>query len=145
MDAVSDVLRVVHLRGAVYLNATFTAPWCVIGRPVAALCAAYLPRCERVVSYHLITDGSCRAQLADDPGSAIQLYAGELLVVPQGEMHLMGSSLDLTPAPVELLLSNQMEAAPGETGIVFDRDRGYRKGAGRRADSRPSGGVLERA
>jgi AraC-like DNA-binding protein len=114
MDAVSDVLRVVRLSGAVYLNGTFTAPWCVIGRPDAALCAAYLPRSERVVSYHLITEGSCRAQLADDPGSAIQVDAGELLVVPQGETHLMGSDLDLSPAPVELLLSHQMEAAPGE-------------------------------
>ncbi|OUL77938.1 AraC family transcriptional regulator [Paraburkholderia hospita] len=124
MDAVSDVLHVVHLRGAVYLNATFTAPWCVIGRPIAALCAAYLPRCERVVSYHLITDGSCRAQLADNPSSALQLNAGELLVVPQGETHMMGSSLDLTPAPVELLLSQKIEAAPGEVMTLSYGDGG---------------------
>ncbi|CAL8479289.1 AraC family transcriptional regulator [Caballeronia sp. S22] len=124
MDAVSDVLSMVHLRGAVYLNATFTAPWCVIGRPVAALCAAYLPQCERVVSYHLITDGSCQAQLAGDPCSAIQLNAGELLVVPQGEMHLMGSSLDVTPAPVELLLSHLIAIAPGEVMTLSHGDGG---------------------
>ncbi|HEY1999380.1 AraC family transcriptional regulator [Paraburkholderia sp.] len=114
MDAVSDVLRIVRLSGAVYLNGTFTAPWCLIGRTDAALCAAYLPRSERVVSYHLITEGSCWAQLAGNPASAIHLNAGELLVVPQGETHLMGSSLDLSPMPVEMLLSRQMEAMPGE-------------------------------
>jgi AraC-like DNA-binding protein len=114
MDAVSDVLRVVRLSGAVYLNGTLTAPWCMIGRADAALCAAYLPRSERVVSYHLITEGSCWAQLVDDPTSALRLTAGELLVVPQGEAHLMGSNLDISPAPTDLLLSGQMEAAPGE-------------------------------
>ena len=114
MDAVSDVLRVVRLSGAVYLNATFTAPWCIIGRTDAAFCAAYLPRSERVVSYHLIIEGSCWAQLADAPDSAIRLNAGELLVVPQGETHLMGSAVDLSPTPSELLLAAPMAAAPGE-------------------------------
>ena len=98
MDALSDVLRVVRLGGAVYLNGEFTAPWCVEGQTDGALCAAFLPRSKRVVSYHLITEGSCWARLADDPGSALQLSAGEILVVPQGESHIMGSALDLLRA-----------------------------------------------
>jgi AraC-like DNA-binding protein len=114
MDAVSDVLRTVRLSGAVYLNGTFTEPWCVIGRTDAALCGAYLPRSERVVSYHLIIEGSCWAQLADDRNSAIHLNAGELLVVPQGETHLMGSALHLSPLPTEQLLAGPMTATPGE-------------------------------
>jgi AraC-like DNA-binding protein len=114
MDAVSDVLRAVRLSGAVYLNGTFTAPWCVIGRTDAALCAAYLPRSERVVSYHLIIEGSCWAQLADDPDSAIHLNAGELLVVPQGETHLIGSAVDIAPTPADMLLAGPMAAAPGD-------------------------------
>lgn len=114
MDAVSDVLRAVRLSGAVYLNGTLTEPWCVIGRTDAPLCSAYLPRSERVVSYHLITEGSCWARLADDPGSAIHLNAGELLVVPQGETHLVGSDLNLAPSPMEALLAGPMAAAPGE-------------------------------
>jgi AraC-like DNA-binding protein len=31
MDALSDVLKSVHLEGAVYLNAEFSAPWCIRG------------------------------------------------------------------------------------------------------------------
>ena len=114
MDAVSDVLRAVRLSGAVYLNGTFTAPWCLIGRTDAALCAAYLPRTERVISYHLIIEGSCWAQLADSPDSALRLDAGELLVVPQGETHLMGSGVGLGPTPMESLLAGPIAAAPGE-------------------------------
>ncbi|WP_239482864.1 AraC family transcriptional regulator [Paraburkholderia sp. C35] len=114
MDAFSDVLRVVRLGGAVYLNADLTAPWCVVGEVTPDMCAAFLPRSERIVSYHLITEGSCEASLVDDPASAIHVEAGELLVVPQGEAHLMGSSLDLTPAPSEELVSKYLSTSPGE-------------------------------
>jgi len=31
MDALSDVLKFLRLEGAVYLNAEFTAPWCIRG------------------------------------------------------------------------------------------------------------------
>ena len=30
MDALSDVLRVVRLKGGVFLHAEFTAPWCIL-------------------------------------------------------------------------------------------------------------------
>ena len=118
MDAVSDVLRLVRLNGAVYLNGEFTAPWCTIGRTDATLCTAYLPKSERVVSYHLITEGSCWAQLADDPASAIRLDEGELLVVPQGETHIMGSAIGLTPVPAAPLIADELEAAPGEVMTI---------------------------
>ena len=29
MDALSDVLRIVRLKGGVFLHAEFTAPWCI--------------------------------------------------------------------------------------------------------------------
>jgi AraC-like DNA-binding protein len=114
MDALSDVLRIVRLGGAVYLNGAFTAPWCVIGETNAALCASFLPQSERVVSYHLITEGSCWARLADDPNSALQINAGELLVVPQGEPHIMGSELDLPPVPAAPLLTEHLLETPGQ-------------------------------
>lgn len=114
MDAVSDVLRVVHLGGAVYLNAEFSAPWSVLAQTNAALCAAYLPHSERVVSYHLITEGNCWARLTEDPDSALHLEAGELLVVPQGEAHIMGSAMDLAPVPSAPLLASQLETIPGQ-------------------------------
>jgi len=114
MDALSDVLRLLRLSGAVYLNGEFTAPWCVVGHVSRALCATFLPRAERVVSYHLIVEGSCWAALTDDPASAIRVDAGELLVVPQGEAHLMGSSLEIAPVPAEEMVSRYLSTSPGE-------------------------------
>ncbi|HKQ26252.1 MAG TPA: AraC family transcriptional regulator [Burkholderiales bacterium] len=112
MDALSDVLRAVRLSGAVYLNGEFTAPWCVESEADAALCASFLPHSKRVVSYHLITEGSCWAQLGDEEDSALQISAGEILVVPQGEMHVMGSKLDLPRTPSSA--AEHLETAPGE-------------------------------
>jgi len=114
MDAVSDVLRQVRMGAAVHLNGEFTAPWCVISQTDAALCTAYLPRSERVVSYHLITEGSCWVRLPGDSGPAIHLHAGELVVVPQGETNILGSGLDLSPMPAAALLAGQLQATPGE-------------------------------
>jgi len=114
MDALSDLLRVVQLTGAVYLDGAFSAPWCVIGASDSALCAAYLPPSERVVSFHLVTEGSCWAMLPHDPGSALLVRAGEVIVVPQGETHLLGSSTDLSPELMAPLLAKQVETIPGE-------------------------------
>ncbi|ACC76172.1 AraC family transcriptional regulator [Paraburkholderia phymatum] len=114
MDAVSDVLRVVRLGGAVYLHAELTAPWSLIGHADQALCTAYLPRSDRIVSYHLITEGSCWARLPDSTDPAIRVSAGELLVVPQGEAHIMGSAVNIPPVPAGPLLESQLATMPGE-------------------------------
>lgn len=114
MDALSDVLQVVRLGGAVYLHGEFTAPWSVAGQSHGELCASFLPRAERVISYHLVTAGSCWAQLVDDPASALQLNAGELLVVPQGEPHILASSLDVEPVSASTMLDDHLQTSPGE-------------------------------
>lgn len=114
MDALSDVLRAVQLSGAVYLNAEFTAPWCVVGKAESDLCAAYLPQPNHVITYHLVTQGSCWAKLAEDDQASIQVDAGELLVLPLGELHMMGSNLALEPTPAAALLAEHFDARPGE-------------------------------
>ncbi len=114
MDALSDVLRVVQLTGAVFLDGAFSAPWCVIGHADSALCSSYLPPSERVVSFHLLTEGSCWAMLPNDRGSAIQVDAGDVIVVPQGESHVLGSSPELSPVPAASLLGDQFATMPGE-------------------------------
>lgn len=114
MDALSDVLQHVRLGGAVFLHGEFTEPWGVVGQSDTALCTSYLPPSQRIVSYHLILEGSCWAKLVDDPHSDLLLHAGELLVVPQGEAHILASSLNVTPVPSAPLLARHLEIAPGE-------------------------------
>lgn len=113
MDALSDVLRVVQLTGAVFLDGTFSAPWCVIGHADSALCSGYLPPSERVISFHLVTEGSCWVMLPHDRAGAFRVDAGDVIVLPQGETHVLGSSPDLSPVPAAPLLA-QVATAPGE-------------------------------
>jgi len=114
MDALSHVLQAVELSGAVFLNAEFTAPWCLVSQADSEICGAYLPPAERVVSYHMITAGCCMARLADHAAPALSLEAGDLLVVPQGDAHLLGSDLELVPAQSAPLLAQHVESNPGE-------------------------------
>ena len=39
---------------------------------------------------------------------------GDVIVVPQGETHVLGSSIDLVPEVLAPLLANQVETKPGE-------------------------------
>lgn len=96
MDALSETLRVVHLIGAIFINGRFTAPWCYQS-PHADLAAPLLePGTERVVIFHLITEGECFVELDDEP--PMRLTAGDVVVFPQGDAHRMGSQPGLPPA-----------------------------------------------
>jgi AraC-like DNA-binding protein len=96
MDALSQTLRVVQLVGAIFINARFTAPWCYYS-PCAASAAKLLePGAERVVIFHLITEGECYVELEREP--PLRLIAGDVVVFPEGHEHLMTSKPGLPPA-----------------------------------------------
>jgi AraC-like DNA-binding protein len=113
MDALSDVLRVVRLTGAVYLDGALSSPWSIIVPADSPHCAAYLPASDRVISFHLIMDGECLAMLPHDD-SQVRLVAGDVIVVPQGETHVLASAAGLTPEHMAPLVAAQLQAAPGE-------------------------------
>jgi AraC-like DNA-binding protein len=96
MDALSETLRVVHLVGAIFIQGRFTAPWCYQS-PHADAAAPYLePSAERVVIFHLITEGECFVELEGQ--APLHLGAGDAVLFPQGDAHRMASALDLPPA-----------------------------------------------
>ena len=96
MDALSETLRVVRLVGAIFINARFTAPWCYQS-PRADTAAPLLePGAERVVIFHLITEGECHVELDGQP--PLRLSAGDAVVFPQGDAHRMCSAPGIAPA-----------------------------------------------
>lgn len=96
MDALSQTLRVVRLVGAIFISARFTAPWCYQS-PHADTAAPFLePDAERVVIFHLITEGECYVELGDAP--PLLLSAGDVVLFPQGDAHRMSSQPGLKPA-----------------------------------------------
>ena len=57
MDALSETLRVVRLVGAIFIHGRFTAPWCYQSPHADAAAPLLEPTAERVVIFHLITEG----------------------------------------------------------------------------------------
>ncbi len=102
MDALSDALRVLQLSGAVFLDAEFSAPWCVqseSGHPVLP----NVPSGPNFVFFHVLTEGSCKARLVAG-GDTLQLAAGDLVMLPRDDTHLLGSDLRLPPTRAETLV-----------------------------------------
>jgi AraC-like DNA-binding protein len=97
LDALSDVLRIVRLTGAVFLDAEFTAPWCV-GEPSGVeVCVEHMPDAQHVVIYHLVTEGRCEASVRGGP--AVCAQGGDLIIIPTGEEHSLGSDLARPAVP----------------------------------------------
>jgi AraC-like DNA-binding protein len=96
MDALSQTLRVVRLVGAIFLHGRFTAPWCYQSPHADAVAPFLEPTAERIVIFHLITEGECWVELGDQP--PVRLAAGDAVVFPQGDAHRMGSEPGLQPA-----------------------------------------------
>ncbi len=96
MDALSETLRVVRLVGAIFIHARFTAPWCYQS-PRADTAAPFLePGADRVVIFHLITEGECFLEMVGQP--PLRLSAGDAIIFPQGDAHRMTSHPGLPPA-----------------------------------------------
>jgi len=96
MDALSETLRVVRLVGAIFIQARFTAPWCYQSPRADSAAALLEPNAERVVIFHLITEGECFVELGDE--KPVRLIAGDAVIFPQGDAHLMTSQPGLPPA-----------------------------------------------
>ena len=96
MDALSDVLKSVRLEGAVYLTAEFTAPWCVQAKYGLASVKKKLAGAEHVVFLHYVVEGAFKVHVADR-AAQLEVAAGDLVLFPQDDRQLMGSSLQLAP------------------------------------------------
>src|SRR5882672_390723 len=97
MDALSETLRVVRLVGAIFIHARFTAPWCYQSPNADSAAPMLEPGAERVVIFHLITEGECYVEMGDKQ-PPVRLVAGDAVVFPQGDGHRMASQPGLAPA-----------------------------------------------
>jgi AraC-like DNA-binding protein len=87
MDVLSEVLKVVKLEGAIYYNAEFSAPWSFRSPPSKVVVPYFARGGGHVIIYHLLTEGRCFAGLED--GERIAISAGEIVIFPHGDAHIM--------------------------------------------------------
>jgi len=89
MDVLSEVLRVVRLEGALFFNAEFSAPWCISEPHSTAIVPHLSPEAGHLILYHYLTEGRAYAWLPG--GRREELNAGDVVVFPHGDPHLMGN------------------------------------------------------
>ena len=128
MDALSETLRVVRLTGAIFINARFSAPWCYQSPSADSAAPVLEPGAERVVIFHLITEGECYVEMGGGE-AAVHLVAGDAVVFPQGDAHRMCSAPGLPPAKgrrlAEVLSRRPRQLAYGGGGATTRLVCGY--------------------
>lgn len=115
MDALSDVLAAVRLSGGVFLEAEFTAPWCIIARVGPEDCRPYGTLPAHIIAYHYVVAGRLVLQLA---GSApLPVTAGEIVLLPRNDPHTLASTPGLRPVIVDGLV--QSADSPGPARLRY--------------------------
>jgi AraC-like DNA-binding protein len=102
MDSILDILRTTRLSGGIFLDAEFTAPWCVTAHIGPEDCAPFVRKPVSIIAYHYVSAGSLLLEVDGEPPVAVG--AGELVVLPRNDAHVLGSALDLAPVSADLLI-----------------------------------------
>jgi AraC-like DNA-binding protein len=94
-DALSDVLRSVRLKGGVFLDARFTAPWAVNSYVTSEDCKPVLAMPAQIIGYHFVVEGRMLASVEGEP--AIEVHAGEVVLLPRNDTHVLASDPGVRP------------------------------------------------
>ena len=84
-DPLSEALRSVHLRGAIFLEAELSAPWGFAAPPASAGARLLAPSAENLILFHLLVEGEATARIAGQ--ASVALEAGDIAVLPRGDAH----------------------------------------------------------
>ncbi|MEN2785736.1 cupin domain-containing protein [Sphingomonas qilianensis] len=93
MDTLNAIVSSMKLSGSVFLSAEFSSPWCVTSCIHPSDCAAYFPEPRHVISYHYVQSGELLCSVAT--GAPARIAAGQILLLPRNDRHLLGSDLSM--------------------------------------------------
>ena len=127
MDALSDVLSALRFSGAVFLDGEFTAPWCVHSRVTAEDFPHRKKLPPSVVGFHYVIEGEMQVQI--EGAAPVIVHAGEMVLLPRNDPHLLASQSGLAPAepdpPVQRLEGGLMRMVHGGGGAATRLVCGY--------------------
>ena len=110
MDAFSEILAAMKLKGATYFRAEFSSPWCVCSPASIELASILSPGAPHLVIYHLVVEGRALARLRE--GKWLGLEAGDIVVFPHGDPHELFSDErahnDVTPAVLNRMVAHDL-------------------------------------
>jgi len=126
-ELLADVLSRVRLSGAVFLRGCYSSPWALESPSTAQLVALLSPGSERLIPFHIVRSGRAHSVAG---GMRVEAEAGDLIVIPHADQHVLGGPEAGEPVFIGSLLPPQ----PWETmptcringgGEAADIDCGY--------------------
>ena len=128
MDVISEVLRMVQLKGAMYFNGRFSAPWKISSPSSACIAPMFGIGAEHVIIFHLVTEG--RAYACIEGREQVPLEPGDLLMFPHGDPHILGNgspgkAVDAAKVLPEILAQRLKEISMGGGGEITRIICGY--------------------
>ncbi len=111
MDALTEMLRGLHLAGGVFLEAEFRAPWSIKAQVTGEDCRPFMPMPPHLIAYHYVIDGALVLSVAGE--SPVYATGKQLLVLPHNDVHVLSSELGLPPIEVDALLEASADGGLG--------------------------------
>lgn len=119
-DVLSDLLRSVRLRGAVFYHVSCRDEWSAQAPPAPMVAAAVMPKAEHVMEYHMMAKGDGWA--AVDGLSPVRLSMGDVVMFPHGDAHVISSAPGLAPTngslDLDWMISSRSDPKP--IPVAFD-------------------------
>lgn len=126
-DTLSDVLRSVRLRGAVFYYLSFGREWAAEAPPAKEIAGAVIPGAEHVMEYHVITKGSGWAAILGE--SPVRLETGDIVMFPHGDAHVISSAPGIRPTRLSAEWVYTTRNDPKPIPIVFHTPNEFSYGA----------------
>src|SRR5437763_120932 len=118
-DILSDVLRTVRLRGAVFYYVSGNGRWVAEAPPSHAIAAAVMPEAEHVIEYHVVVSGQCWAALLGEQPA--RLSAGDVVLFPHGDPHVVSSAPGMRGNP-SVAMYYDMKTDQLPFSVTYDGD-----------------------
>ncbi len=97
VDPLSDALRAVRVTGAYFYLIEAAEPWAVAARASHELKARVMPEAGLLIPFHAVTSGNVFA--AVDGAPPVRVDAGDVILLPHGHAHRLGSDAEHLPDP----------------------------------------------
>jgi AraC-like DNA-binding protein len=108
LDVLSDVLSAVRLSGGAFLDAAFTAPWCILAQVTPEDCRPLGTVPPHLIAYHYVIEG--RLVLSLENAEPVEAAAGDVILLPRNDRHLLSSAPGLRPIVPDSLVQPAEDA-----------------------------------
>ena len=113
-DTLSDVLRTVRLRTAVFYYVSCDGEWVAEAPCSRDIAAAVMPEAEHVMEYHVLTSGECWAGLVGE--EPLKMRRGDIVLLPHGDAHVVSSAPGMRADPA---VDSYFDQAPAQRPFRF--------------------------